>query len=106
MCACRQFGPRGDGALAVACEQGAVLGRLRGALLATAILAAPFIAWLFRAEAGLVVMAIALGAGSFLLADALGATPEQVHRWLRLGIGLNLALAAACIALAIWLLLR
>ena len=106
MCDCRQLGPRGDGAVAVACEQGAVLGRLRGAFLATAILAAPFIAWLFRAEAGLVVMAVALGAGSFVLADARGAIPKQVHRWVRLVIGVNLALAAACIALAIWLLLR
>ena len=78
-------------------------GRL---VLASAILAAPFIAWLYRAEAGLVVMALALSAGSFLLADALDATPGQVRRWLRLGIGVNVTLATACVALAIWLLLR
>jgi hypothetical protein len=81
------------------------LGQLRATFLAAAILAAPFIALLFRAEAGLVVMAAALGAGSYLLADARAATPEQFHRWLRIGIGVNLALALACVALAVWLVL-
>ena len=71
-----------------------------------AILAAPFIAWLFGVEAALVVMALTLGAGTYLLAGALDATPEHIHGWLRLGIGANLVLAAACGALAIWLLLR
>jgi len=82
------------------------LDRLRATFLAAAILAAPFIALLFRTEAGLLVMAVALGAGSYLLAGALPGAPEQVHRWLRLGIGINLALAAACTGLAIWLVLR
>ena len=75
-------------------------------VLATAILAAPFIAWLFGAEVALIVMALTLGAGSCLLAGALDATPGHIHRWLRLGIGANMMLAAACMALAIWLLLR
>jgi hypothetical protein len=92
--------------IGLAREKGISLGRPRAAILAAAILAAPFIAWLFRTEAGLVVMAMALSAGSFLLADALGATHRQYHRWLRVGIGVNLALAAACLALAVWLLLR
>jgi hypothetical protein len=74
--------------------------------LATAILAAPFIAWLFGAEAALVVMALTLAAGSYLLAGVLDAAPRHIHRWLRIGIGTNLVLAAACSALAIWLLLR
>ena len=74
--------------------------------MTTAILAAPFIAWLLGAKAALIVMALALGAGSYLLAGALEATPGHVHRWLRLIIGANLALAAACLALAIWLLFR
>jgi uncharacterized metal-binding protein len=87
-------------------SKGSNVERLRVALLAAAILAAPFIALLFRTEAGLVIMAVALSAGSFLLADALGVTHGQFRRWLRLGIGVNLVLAAACIALAILLLLR
>jgi hypothetical protein len=78
----------------------------RRQVLTAAILAAPFIAWLFGAEAALVVMALALGAGSYLLAGATDATPGHIHRWLRLGIGANLVLAAACGVLAIWLLLR
>ena len=79
---------------------------LRQLVLTTAILAAPFIAWLYRAEAGLVVMALALSAGSFVLAGALDASPGHMHRWIRLGIGVNLTLAAASVALAAWLLLR
>jgi len=75
-------------------------------VLAAAILAAPFIAWLFGPEAALVVMALTLGVGSYLLAGALDATPGHIRRWLRLGIGANLVLAAACGALAFWLLLR
>jgi hypothetical protein len=82
------------------------LDRLRATVLAAAILAAPFIALLFRTEVGLFVMAVALGAGSYLLAGALPGAPEQVHRWLRPAIGINLALATACIGLAVWLLLR
>ena len=74
--------------------------------MTTAILAAPFIAWLLGAEVALIVMALALGAGSHLLAGALEATPGHIHRWLRLIIGANLALAVACLALAIWLLFR
>ena len=50
-------------------------------VLATAILAAPFIAWLFGAEAALIVMALTLSAGSYLLAGALDATPRHIHRW-------------------------
>jgi uncharacterized metal-binding protein len=75
-------------------------------VLAMAILAAPFIAWLFGTEAALVVMALTLAAGSYLLAGALDVAPDRIRRWLRLGIGANLLLAAACGALAIWLLLR
>ena len=87
-------------------SKGTDLARLRVALMATAILAAPFIALLFRIEAGLVVMATALSAGSFLLSDALGATPDRLHRLLQLAIWVNLAVAAACMAVAAWLLVR
>jgi hypothetical protein len=79
---------------------------MKAAFLAAAILAAPFIALLFRIEAGLLVMGVALSAGSFVLADALRVTHGQFHRWLRLGIGVDLALAVACIALAVLLLAR
>jgi hypothetical protein len=75
-------------------------------VLMAAIMVAPFIAWLIGAEAALVVMAAALGAASYLLAGALEATPARIQRWLRLGIGVNLMLAVACGALAIWLWLR
>jgi uncharacterized metal-binding protein len=75
-------------------------------VLTAAILAAPFIAWVYRAEAGLVVMALALSAGSFVLAGALDTSPGHMRRWIRLGIGVNLTLAAASLALATWLLLR
>jgi hypothetical protein len=79
---------------------------LRQLVLTAAILAAPFIAWLYRAEAGLVVMALALSAGSFVLAGAIDASPGHMHRWIRLGVSVNLSLAVACVALATWLLLR
>ena len=82
------------------------MGRPGAVLGSVAILAAPFIAWLFSAEGGLLLMAIALATGSFVLAGALDATPGHIHRWLRLGIGVNLALAAACAAFAIGMLLR
>jgi uncharacterized metal-binding protein len=84
-------------------NKGPLLNQL---VLTTAILAAPFIAWLYSAEAGLVVMAVALSAGSFVLTGALDVSPEHMHRWVRLGIVVNLTLAAACLALALWLLLR
>jgi uncharacterized metal-binding protein len=79
---------------------------LRQLVLTAAILAAPFIAWFYSAEAGLVVMALALSAGSFVLAGALDASPGHMHRWVRLGIVVNLMLAAACVGLALWLLLH
>ena len=41
-------------------SKGSDLGRLRAAVLAAAVLAAPFIALLFRPEAGLVVMRLRL----------------------------------------------
>ena len=81
-------------------------GRSGAIILGMAVLAVPCIALVYRAEAGLVVMACALAAGSFLLRDALDAAPSGVHRWLRLAILVNLALAMACVGLAAWLLLK
>ena len=79
-----------------------VPGRLGVIILGTAILAAPFIALLYRTEAGLLVMALALASGSPLLRDALAAAPEGIRRWLRLGILVNLVLAGACCGFAVW----
>jgi hypothetical protein len=74
--------------------------------MAGAIVVAPFIALLVRMEAGLLVMAIALGATSMLVREALQATPTTIRHWLRLVIALNVALAVACLAFAGWLVLR
>jgi hypothetical protein len=48
-------------------------------------------------------MALALGAVSLLLRDALREVSPQARRWLRLILGFNLVLAVACVALATWL---
>jgi hypothetical protein len=74
-------------------------------LFSAAILAAPFIAFLVRPAAGLFVMTLALVATSFLLREAIGATAPEVHRVLRIALAANLALAAACGAALVWLLL-
>lgn len=77
-----------------------------GARLASgAIFVAPFIALLYRAEAGLVVMALAIGAVSLLLRDAISEAPRQSRIRPRLVLGFNIVLAVACLALAGWLLL-
>jgi hypothetical protein len=87
--------------------QRAVVSRRIGIILMMgAIFIAPFVAWLFRAEAGLLVMAMALGATSLLLRDALPATPLNTRRLLRLVIAIDVTLAVACMALAAWLVTR
>jgi hypothetical protein len=78
-------------------------GRPTAVIMAMAILVAPFIAMLIRVEAGLIIMALALGAGTLLLYDVLDAAPVRTQRWLRSGMLVNIALAAACVALAVWL---
>ena len=78
-------------------------GRTTALMMAMAILVAPFIAMLIRVEAGLIVMALALGVGSLLLREVLDTVPVRTHRWLRLGMLVNVALAAACVGLAVWL---
>jgi len=82
------------------------LGRIGAIILILAIFAAPFIAWFFRTEAGLVMMAVALTGGSFLLKNASEVTPVTIHRWLRLVILVNLILAVACAGAAVWLVWR
>jgi hypothetical protein len=83
-----------------------VPGRVGGIAMALAMLAAPFIAMLIRVEAGLFVMALALSAGSLLLREAFDAVPLHFHRWLRLGILLNVALAVMCVGFAAWLIVK
>ena len=80
--------------------------RFGARMAAGAIFVAPFIALLYRAEAGLVVMALALGAVSLLLQDAIGTAPRHAQSRLRLVLGFNVLLAVACSVLAGWLLLR
>ena len=82
-----------------------VPGRSVTIILAIAILAAPFIATLILVEAGLIVMAFALGAGAFLLSGAIDVVPVHIRPWLRLGIVVNVTLAVACFILAAWLLI-
>lgn len=87
-------------------NEGPVPGRPGAIIMAVAILGAPFIAMLFRIEAGLVVMAVALGAGSLLLREALEAVPIRARRLLRLAILANLTLAVVCVSVAAWLVLK
>jgi hypothetical protein len=75
-------------------------------LAAGAIFLAPFIALLYRAEAGLIVMALALGATSLLLHGMLDATPPRTRRWLSFLVAVNILLALACLVAAGWLVLR
>lgn len=80
--------------------------RLGAWLAGGAILAAPFFALLYRAEAGLVVMAIALGATSLLLREAMDVAPEHARPRLLLVLGFNVVLIVACVSLAVWLVVR
>ena len=80
--------------------------KLGARLAAGSIFVAPFVALLYRAEAGLVVMALALCAVSVLLHDAIDAAPALAKRRLRLLLGFDILLVTACLALAGWLLLR
>jgi hypothetical protein len=75
-------------------------------LAAGAIFLAPFIALLYRAEAGLVVMALALGATSLLLHGMLDSAPPPTRRWLRLLVVVNILIAMVCLVAAGWLVLR
>ena len=75
-------------------------------MAAGAIFVAPFIALLYRPVAGLVVMAFALGATSFLLHGAVDLAPTRARRWLHLVLWFNVGLIVACTALAAWLLIR
>jgi uncharacterized metal-binding protein len=84
-------------------EEGQARGQLTAIILSMAILVAPFIALLIRVEAGLIVMALALAAGSLLLREVLDAASIRSRRWVHLAILVNLALAAMCVGLTAWL---
>lgn len=71
-----------------------------------AIFVAPFIAMVYRTEAGLVMMAIALGATSFLLHGTLDEMPSRTRRRLRLMVAVNVLLIVACLLAAGWLAIR
>jgi hypothetical protein len=73
--------------------------RAVGCLLGLAILAAPFLAVLYDLDAGLAVMAVALGAAAYLALQALPAADATLARRLRLVAGVNAVLAAACLAM-------
>jgi hypothetical protein len=81
-------------------------GGIATAILAGAMIVAPFVALLFRAEAGLAVMAAALIATAFLLREVLAVTAPGARRWVRAAIGVDLALAAICLALVVALIVR
>jgi hypothetical protein len=83
--------------------EGPFSGRVGITVLAAAVIAAPFIALVYSAEAGLAVMAAALAATTVLLREALALVETPAQRWLRLAMAVNLSLAAACVALLIWL---
>jgi hypothetical protein len=71
-------------------------------VLAAALMAAPFLALLYSPAAGLGVMAIALGASVSLLLEVRDAAPVRVRRRLGFVVGLDVVLALACAAAAVW----
>ena len=71
---------------------------LTGCLLSGAIVAAPFLALLYDAAAGLAVMTVALGATAYLAGDAARGVIEPTRRRLLTAATVNALLAAACVA--------
>jgi hypothetical protein len=71
-------------------------------VMALAMLAAPFLAFLYHPAAGLVVMAVALATAAFLAHGALAFAPPPARRWLRVAIVVNAVLAVVCVIAAGW----
>jgi hypothetical protein len=71
-------------------------------ILGVALMAAPFLALLYSPAAGLGMMAIALGASVALLLEVRDAAPARVRRQLGFVVGLDVVLALACAAAAVW----
>jgi hypothetical protein len=74
------------------------------ALLALAILAAPVLALLYSAPAGLAVLAIGLFILAHVLYGARALLEPQALRPITALVCLNVALGVACMAAAVWLL--
>jgi hypothetical protein len=85
-------------------RQNPIPERVVAAVLAGSMLVAPFIALLYRAEAGLAAMVAALLATAFLLREVDASTAGNKRQWVRLAIALNLSLAIACVGLILLLL--
>ncbi len=71
--------------------------------LTVAIFISPFLALLFNPVAGLGLMAVALIATALLLREVAAGAHQSVRNRLRLLVGINLALAVACVAAAAWI---
>ncbi len=76
------------------------------ALLALAILAAPVLALLYSVPAGLAVLGIGLVILAQVLSGARAFLEPQALRPVTALVWVNVALGVACLAAAVWLLLR
>ena len=70
-------------------------------VLGVAMLAAPFLALLFHPVAGLIVMAIALGATAILARDIARDAPVKLRRWLQAAMWMNVVFVVVCLLVAI-----
>lgn len=73
--------------------------------MAVAMVAAPFLAYVYSAVAGLVVMAVSLLTTAVLARGLTDAVPAAVRRWLGVAVAVNVALAIACLVAVGWLML-
>lgn len=71
-------------------------------IVAAALLAAPFLAWLYSPAAGLVVMAIALMAAAYLLIQVQNSAPPALRRAVRVVLGFDIILVLTCLFAAAW----
>jgi hypothetical protein len=85
-------------------RQNSIQERVLAAVLAGSMLVAPFLALLYRAEAGLAAMVAALLATAFLLREVYASTSGNKRQWVRLAIAVDLSLAITCVGLILLLL--
>lgn len=81
-------------------------GQIVTVVMAGAMIAAPFLALIYSAIAGLTVMAIALLTTVVLARGAVDAAPIPMRRWLHIAVAVNIVLAVACLAAVVWLIAR